>query len=389
MKAAILLLSGAALTGVRGQAPCIAASLTERLLGPSWTTDMPAMQHLSIRGEDPEIPVVFHVVWHSPEENVPASVLSAMLDRLNADLSATNTDLAHVREPFVGTVGAPGIQLCLASEDPAGLPTNGIVRRPTGRTWFDPATATDDMKAPPDGSPAWDPTRYLNIWICDIASGAPAGAAMEGYAYIAAPGVVGLWSDGVVLDVFHALQPMSRTPTHEVGHYLGLLHPWGDGGCGSEDLVDDTPMTDAPTFSCADPQLLRCGQLTQYENFMDHAACRVMFTQGQSERMNSVLAAWRPGLLAVAGCGSGTSVEEAGVPDATIAVVLSAAHLWIRWNGPAELVRVIDAQGRTVRSTRPMGEACAFPVQGLAPGVHLAQVRRADHWSSLRFLVGQ
>lgn len=387
MKAVFLLLSCAALTGVRGQAPCIAGSITERLLGPSWSAHLPAQQQIPMRGGDPGIPVVFHVVWHTPEENVPASVLSAVLDRMNEDLTGTNPDLVHVREPFIDDVGVTAIHLCLASVDPSGLPTTGIVRRPTARPWFDPATATDDMKTVPDGSPAWDPTRYLNIWICDIASGSPAGAALEGYAYIAAPGVVGLWSDGVVLDVFHALQPMSRTPTHEVGHYLGLLHPWGDGGCSSDDLVDDTPLTDAPTFSCADPQLLRCGELTQYENFMDHAPCRVMFTAGQAERMNTVLGQWRPGLLDAPGCGNGTSINVPAIPAPSIHATLSGLDLSIRWIGTAELVRVIDAQGRTVRSTNPLGGTCTFPIQGLATGIHLAQVHRADGWSSVRFLV--
>ena len=70
-------------------------------------------------------------------------------------------------------------------------------------------------------------------------------------------------SDGVVLqyqtvgannpnqiDIGNGLQnTLGRTASHEVGHYLGLRHIWGDGDCTAEDGIDDTPNADAEVTS--------------------------------------------------------------------------------------------------------------------------------------------
>jgi hypothetical protein len=42
------------------------------------------------------------------------------------------------------------------------------------------------------------------------------------------------------LDTGTALAPYNkgRTATHEIGHYFGLDHPWGDGSCSGDDGAD-------------------------------------------------------------------------------------------------------------------------------------------------------
>ncbi|MFN5911951.1 MAG: M43 family zinc metalloprotease, partial [Bacteroidota bacterium] len=42
-----------------------------------------------------------------------------------------------------------------------------------------------------------------------------------------------------------AFEVAGRTCVHEVGHYLGLRHIWGDGDCSQEDGIDDTPNADS------------------------------------------------------------------------------------------------------------------------------------------------
>jgi PKD repeat protein len=95
---------------------------------------------------------------------------------------------------------------------------------------------------------------------------------------------------------------------HEVGHWLGLFHTWGDADCG-DDQVDDTPIQRGQNFGwwCGDPLTVK--QATCYENFltskqdsimrfiigenyqnyMDYGDCKVMFTRGQLDRMNFTL----------------------------------------------------------------------------------------------------
>jgi len=256
------------------------------------------------RGGTFTIPVVFHVVWNTTAENIPASAINAVMNQLNQDYSASNSNIGGVRSTFTNSIGNVGFQFCLAQCDPQGNPTTGITRTQTTETWFDPDTQTNDMKSPPLGKSAWDPTRYLNVWVCDISSGASGGLVTLGYAYLPTPGVVGTSIDGLVVDYQYGMALSSRTSTHEIGHYFGLQHPWGggNGSCGADDGFTDTPNTDSPTFSCANSNLQKCGVLTQYENFMDYSNCSAMFTNQQGNYMAGILTGIRSSLLTSTGC---------------------------------------------------------------------------------------
>ena len=285
---------------------CTAHSITQRFLQQQGLStniqgSLPPMDSRGGGGGTLTVPVVVHVVWNTSAENVPTASIMNMITTLNEDFSQTNPDISGVRPAFTGSIGNPDIQFCLATTDPNGNPTTGIVRVQTTDTWFNPDTQTDDMKSAPLGSPAWDPESYLNIWICDITSGASGGAITVGYAYLPVGGVVGTSIDGLVVDYDYGVS--GRTATHEIGHYFGLDHPWGDGGCSSDDGFTDTPNTDEPTFSCANTSLLNCSVLTQYENFMDYSNCPVMYTTQQSSYMRNILQGVRSSLLSSPGCG--------------------------------------------------------------------------------------
>lgn len=93
---------------------------------------------------------------------------------------------------------------------------------------------------------------------------------------------------------------MGRTATHEVGHYLGLLHLWGKNasGCG-DDLVEDTPQQGTPHYECPDYPQLSCFTSNMFMNFMDYVndPCMYFFSKGQGERMRATVSTFRPGLL--------------------------------------------------------------------------------------------
>ena len=100
---------------------------------------------------------------------------------------------------------------------------------------------------------------------------------------------------------------LGRTATHEVGHYLNLYHIWCDGGCGVDDLVGDTPTSDAPNYGCPNGHT-SCGTTDMIENYMDYSddSCMNLYTEGQKNRMHALFGAGgsRVALLSSTACGS-------------------------------------------------------------------------------------
>jgi len=296
------------------QDKCLSSTITERWLEQhgqhvDLAAEATALEQGNIRGGGLlTIPVAVHVVWNTTAENVSNTVIQNIIAQMNADYQAMNADYNSVRPTFAGSRANVGIEFCLASVDPNGNATDGITRTNSTETWFNPDTETDDMKSAPKGIAPWTPTQYLNIWICDIASGLGGGLITTGYAYLPVGGMVGSSIDGIVIDYNYGLDAGARTATHEAGHYLGLQHPWGsNGGCVDDDGFSDTPDTEGPTFSCTPTNQTSCGVLTQYENFMDYSSCSCMFTDQQGAEMTDVLTGVRSGLLSSSGCSSTTT----------------------------------------------------------------------------------
>ena len=138
----------------------------------------------------------------------------------------------------------------------------------------------------------------LNIYSADL------GDTLLGWAYLAEDAAaVGVF-DGVVVH-FDSLPggafgvySEGDTATHEVGHWLDLLHTF-DGGCtGPGDFVADTAPEASPAFDC-DPTRDTCvgGGKDPITNFMDYTAdpCMFEFTRGQTTRMRAAWLAFRAG----------------------------------------------------------------------------------------------
>ncbi len=236
------------------------------------------------------IPVVVHVVWNVNAENLTDQQIQSQIDVLNEDFRKLNADVANTPAEFAPLAADCEINFCLAQRDPSGNATTGIVRRQTQVTSFSTNNAVKFFSQ--GGSDIWDRNQYLNIWVCDLGSG------LLGYAQF--PGGQAS-TDGVVCDYAYfgrinasAPYDKGRTATHEVGHWLNLRHIWGDATCGS-DLVSDTPVHNTSNGGCpAYPHYSTCnGQpLEMTMNYMDYTydACMYMFSIGQSDRMQAVLA---------------------------------------------------------------------------------------------------
>ena len=247
------------------------------------------------------IPVVVHVVYNTAAENISDAQILSQITVLNDDFRRTNSDADNTWAQAADTE----IEFCMATVDPNGNATNGITRTATSVTSF---STNDNVKFNSSGGKdAWPRDDYLNIWVCDISGG------ILGYAQF--PGGPAA-TDGVVNDyqyfgtVGTATAPfdLGRTCTHEVGHWLDLFHIWGDGPCGQDDGVADTPTSDNPNYGCALGHV-SCGSTDMVQNYMDYSddACMNLYTQGQTTRMRALFDTngFRESLLNSNGCGQG------------------------------------------------------------------------------------
>ncbi|MCB1057531.1 MAG: hypothetical protein KDD11_18685, partial [Acidobacteria bacterium] len=100
-----------------------------------------------------------------------------------------------------------------------------------------------------------------------------------------------------------------RTATHEVGHFLGLFHPYYNGcgtatapGCYSTgDLLCDTPPDDTSHHDCPVGTTSCGGVPIPVENYMELTddLCMTGFTLEQVRRMRCTLEHYRPNLTEI------------------------------------------------------------------------------------------
>jgi len=243
----------------------------------------------SVRGGgDPfVIPVVFHIIHTNGAENISDAQVADAVSVLNEDFNKQNPDWTTVRPQFIDRVADVGIRFELAKRDPSGSCTNGITRTISDLTNEGDFAMTQLIQ--------WPRGRYMNVWVGAQANGA-AGYTNYPWVLDGSPN-----SDGIVIrsnyvgSIGTSSPGRSRVLSHEVGHWLNLMHCWGNSNdpglpenCFEDDNVDDTPLTKGWT-SCS-PSGSSCGsELDNVENYMEYSFCGKMFTQGQGDRMIAAL----------------------------------------------------------------------------------------------------
>ena len=251
------------------------------------------------------IPVVVHVIYKNSSQNISDAQIFSQIDILNEDFRMNNSDASSVPSAFAGAAADCEIEFCLAVRDPNGNVTTGITRTYTTTSSFSGYTSMKYSST--GGQDAWNTSDYLNIWVCNLASG------LLGFATF--PGGNSS-TDGVVCDYAYfgntgtATSPydLGRTATHEVGHWLNLYHIWGDSYCGN-DYVSDTPKHEESNYGCPSyPHASSCSGTgssgEMFMNYMDYTndACMFMFSTGQKNRMRATLNGSRSSLLSSLGC---------------------------------------------------------------------------------------
>ena len=254
------------------------------------------------------IPVVVHVVYNNATQNITDEQINSQIDALNRAFRKRNTTeiATNPSTTYKGRTSDCLIEFRLAKRKPDGTATTGITRRSTTTTAFN--DRTNDVKLAANGVVPWDASKYLNIWVCKLREIAP-GSALMGYA--AFPWDNNPALDGVVIDYHYfgttgtvtAPNHQGKTTVHEVAHYLGLWHIWGDNGefppgCAVDDEVTDTPLQMDSNGGCPTYPTISCSaggaEGDMFMNYMDYVndQCMNMFSTGQRARM---LANFAPG----------------------------------------------------------------------------------------------
>ena len=251
------------------------------------------------------LPVIVHIV-HDGEPAGSGNNIS--YDQVVSQIEVLNEDFRRIQ-------GTPGdnthpagadteIEFCLATIDTFGNPlvepgVHRIDRNTKG--WNAPPYSMSyaDQVLKPQSQ--WNPDDYLNIWVMPLSSGllgfaqTPDASTLNDIPLIGG----GAGADGVVIRPtsfgrignVNAPFDKGRTTTHELGHFFGLIHTSGDGGCAFDDGCDDTPSTNGQNYGCPTNES-SCGQQSMIENYLEYTddACMNIFTQCQKLRMQTVLA---------------------------------------------------------------------------------------------------
>ena len=339
--------------------------------------------HLQARNTDDiyRIPLVVHVVWRLPEENISDSLIVTQVDLLNANFAGRDPDSILIRPVFADRRGAPGIVFDLVQIN--HVQTDSIFTRNFPKWYWDAVKYAEW-----GGTDPVMPEQMLNLWICDFKRFTPQGIQTQaGGGYARPPLGLPLWADdqlieqlrdGLVIDDnTFALPVFADLLTHEIGHYLGLKHTFPnpiDATCDDTDGISDTPPTLTSTNNCQTDKnscavSSDADEPDMWENYLDYAhSCSSMFTAEQAAFMRFVLLEYRPLLYSV------VNNLEAAPRSPRWRVFPNPTTDMLRFEAEADVLSAIlwNSLGQPVRSWT---SASPWSLLGLPAGVYRLALR--------------
>ncbi|MEU5883679.1 zinc metalloprotease [Spirillospora sp. NPDC047279] len=216
------------------------------------------------------IPVYFHVLHDGTRGNVPARTVQRQISVLN--------------DGYGGRLGGADTRFTFSLRK---------ITRTDNAAWYgDPEAYEETFKARLHRGGA----TTLNLYSADLGDEL-LGWSTFPWKYRNAPKM-----DGVVIHLGSmpggSIERFNRgySGTHEVGHWLGLYHPFQDGCASPGDRVSDTPPEREATNGCPESKdTCPAAGRDPVHNFMDYSwdSCMSEFTPGQGARMHKAWTAYR------------------------------------------------------------------------------------------------
>ncbi len=256
------------------------------------------------------VPVVIHILHQNGPENVSDATVYAFLAEVNKIHQKTNSDTVNIHSYFQPMTGDNNLYFKLATKDPNGNCTNGIIRHYDANTNWEQQNPGFNYSGA--GAGRWPTNKYLNVYlvknICPTQPCGGSGGVIVGYTYLGGTWPSNSSSDAIVYNSGWMTGANARSMAHEIGHWFGLPHTFGStnspGTCttNSDDfltsgsygtgVVDDTPKTPGASSTCppSTPNTCDASNFANVQNIMDYSSCPINFTEGQVKRMHNCMA---------------------------------------------------------------------------------------------------
>lgn len=336
------------------------------------------------------IPVVLHVVHKGNDGNMGMAQALSGMKIMNDDFNGLNHDFNDVDPAFESIKATLNINFCLATIDPDGNPTTGVI-------YYDQLDTTWNQNI----NYAWDNYKYFNIFFRKYVHDSL--SLFTAYAYFpntqdADNNTGGVhyssirWGYGPHSQLVEG-QEWASVNTHEDGHWLALYHIFD--GCDPGDEVDDTP----PAFGgqiapegCNNLDF-SCGVHTNGENYMDYnIECKKMFTQGQVDRMTAALhlpsriTLWQTENLIATGCYNPLATATSQLKTNIIFPNPAINKVNFKINKLPAKITIFDINGKKVFTDFVTEDNYQVDISNFTKGVYFSKIFTSNEVTQSKFI---
>lgn len=344
------------------------------------------------------IPLVFHIVLEEGRDSISQNEILYQIEVLNECFNRQNIDLGRLDPQFREFVNYTGPRFCLGSRFNNGETEIGILFKYTSTQAIGDAVNIEGKNIIKyeslGGWDAWDPDKYVNIWIGDLQF-AQGKATFPGTGIQAERGIVidpdyfGIADSGSDKAPFH----LGKTLVHEMGHYFNLLHPWGmEESCDNDDGIEDTPLQEIIYRGCPSGRQITCGSADMYMNFMNFTndPCLVHFTDGQMAHMVAAIELFYPDLESYDRCYS-PGISSDFLDSVFIKYDLPSKRLSLEYPNPIDgtlSVQIYQMDGKKILTRTLYRESFEeIDLNQLPAGIYILFLQSNNNFKSLKLVV--